>query len=241
MGSLQKSNQVSEAAVVQKQAISLYRNLAQAGSECMYLLCATLHNYGHSCYVLRQHAEAVLAYQECIFLWHPLAAANPEEEIYLISALHDIANSFHALGKHADANAAANEALERNHGKVKKSCNYALDFKACFVCQRAMMMASIEDPSSPLPFFLTSSPQPAEHPGACAVHTPAETSTSPHMPPTNAARQMGPDQPGVAPEAPGPAHLDPTAPFPRAHPPTNLISNDRRTPAHVPQSTLQRL
>ena len=215
---LEASNQVSEAAVVEKQAVSLSRDLARAGNECTDLLCDALHNYGHSCYLLGQHAEAVLVYQESILLRRALAAANPEEEIYLISALHYIANSFHALGKHANANAAANEALERNHGKVEEDCDYAPDFQACFVCQKAMMTASIGDPSSSLPFFPTSSPQPAEHPGACEARTSTETSISSHMPPTNAARRLGLDQPGAAPEAPVPVHLDPTAPSPANQP-----------------------
>ena len=239
---LQKSNQAFEAVVVKKQAVSLCRDLARAGNECTKLLCAALHNYGHSCYFLGRHAEAVLAYQESILLQRALPAANPEEEIYLISALHFIANCFHALGKHAHANAAANEALERNHGKGYEYCKHPSDFKACFVCQRASMTASIGDPSSPLPFFPTcSSPRAAEHPGACAAHTPAETSTSPHMPPTNTARRLGLDQPGAAPEAPVPVHLDPTAPSPSC-PPANQPHFQRpknpstRTPKHTAET-----
>ena len=130
------SNQVSEAAVVSKQAVSLYRDLARAGNECTDLLCNALDTYGYSCYLLGQHAEAVLVYQESVLLWRALAAANPEEGKYLIMALHYIAISFHVLGNHADANAAANESLERNHGRVVAWCHYAPDFKACFVCQR---------------------------------------------------------------------------------------------------------
>ena len=146
---LESSNQVSEAAVVKKQAVSLSRDLARAGNECTALLCAVLHNYGHACYLLGQHAEAVLVYQESILLQRALAAANPEEERYLITALHNIANSFHTLGKHADANTAANEALERNHGKVYKGCAYAPDFKACFVCQRGTLPHSLQNTTSP--------------------------------------------------------------------------------------------
>ena len=166
---LDVSNQVSEAAVVNKQAVSLYRNLAQTGNEFTGLLCIALHNYGHSCYLLGQHAEAVLVYQESILLRRALAATNPEEEVYLITALHFIANSFHVLGKHADANAAANEALERNHGKVNEDCDYAPDFKACFVCQRATIPDSLQNISPPLPSLrAVSSPWPAEDPGAGA-------------------------------------------------------------------------
>ena len=236
---LQKSKQVSEAGIVNKQAVSLCRDLARAGNECTDLLCTALHNYGCSCYLLGQHAEAVIAYQESIRLLRALAAANPNEEKELIPALHDIANSFHALGKHADANAAANEVLERNHGSVLEDCDYAPDFKACFVCQKAMMTASIGDPPSPLPFFPTSSsPRPAEHHGACAAHTRGGTSTSSHMPPTNSTRRLGPDQPGAAPEAPVPVHLDPTAPSPSC-PPANQPHFQRpknpstRTPKHT--------
>ena len=140
---LEELHQVSEAAVVEKQAISVFRDLVRAGNECTDLLCYALHSYGHSCYLLGQYAEAVVVYQESILLRRALVAANPEKEIYLIAALHFIANSFHALGKHADANAAANEALERNHGKVDEYCDYAPDFKACFVCQRGTIPDSL--------------------------------------------------------------------------------------------------
>ena len=173
---LEASKQVSEAAVVKKQAVSIYRDLARAGNECTDSLCYALHSYGRSCYLLGQHAEAVLVYQESILLRRALAAANPEEEIYLIVALHNIANSFHALGKHADANAAANEALERNHGKVNRECDYAPDFKACFVCQRGTIPDSLQNDLPPLPSLqAVSSPRPVEDPGVDASLVPAET------------------------------------------------------------------
>ena len=148
---LEESKQVSEAVVVKKQTISFCRDLARAGNECTDLLCIALHNYGTSCYLLGQHAEAVLEYQESIFLRRALVAANPEEEVYLIIALHNIANSFHALGKHADANAAANEVLERSHGRGFKVCQYPRDFKACPVCQRGTMPDSLQNGLPPLP------------------------------------------------------------------------------------------
>ena len=136
-------NQVSEAATVEKQAISLCRDLAQTGKECTKMLCNALHSHGHTCYSLGQHTEAVLVYQESILLRRALTAAEPEEEGFLIRALHNIANSFHALDKRADANAAASEALERNHWKVLGDCGYAPDFRACFVCQRVMTHDSL--------------------------------------------------------------------------------------------------
>ena len=131
---LTKLNQFSEAAALEKQAISFYRNL---GHEQTENLCIALHNYGHSCYSLGKHAEAVLAYQESIPLWRARAATDPEEEIYLRWALHDIANSFNALGKYVEADAAAIEALERNHGRVFEPCDYPPEFKSCFVCQKS--------------------------------------------------------------------------------------------------------
>ena len=167
---LEISNRVSEAAVLKKQVVSLYRDLARAGKECTDLLCFALHNYGHSCYLLGQHAEAVLVYQESILLRRALAAANPEQEKYLIASLHDIANSFHALGKHANANAAANEVLERNHGRLLPYCDYAPDFELCVVCQRGTIYDSL-----PPPFRAVSPPRPAEDPGADASLTPDET------------------------------------------------------------------
>ena len=140
---LRQSNQVSEAAAVGQQAISLFRDLAQTGNECTTKLCTALHNYGYNHYLRGQHAESVLIYQESILLRRALAAANPEEEEHRIVALHYIANSFRALGKHADANSAANEALERNQGRVIEGCEYAPDFKACFVCQRGTIPDSL--------------------------------------------------------------------------------------------------
>ena len=170
------SNQVSEALVVIKQAVSLCRDLARVGNECTKLLCDALHNYGHSYYILGQYEEAVLVYQESILLRRALAAANPEKEKYLIMALHDIANSFHALGKHADANDAANEALQRNHGKVDEDCDDAPDFKACFVCQRGTIHDSLQNELPPLPSLrVVSSPRPSEDPGADASLAPADT------------------------------------------------------------------
>ena len=125
--------QFSEAAALQKQAISFYRNL---GHEKTGKLCAALHDYGSSCYLLGKHAEAVLAYQESIPLWRARAATDPEQEIYLRRTLHNIANSFNALGKCVEADAAAIEALEGHHGRVFTPCSFLPDFKSCFVCQR---------------------------------------------------------------------------------------------------------
>ena len=133
---LWKFNQASQAAVVQKRAILVYRELAQTGIERTTGLCRALFNYGNGCYLVGQHAESVPAYQESIILRRTLAASHPEHERALRMTLHNIANSFDALGKCVEADAAAIEALERNHGKVLKSCHYAPDFKSCFVCQR---------------------------------------------------------------------------------------------------------
>ena len=179
---LKQFNQVPEAAEVEKQAISLCRNLAQTGNECTPLLCRALHNYGHSCSSLGQHAESVLAYQESILLRRALAATDSIQERNLISSLHDISNSF-VLDKHAEADAAAIEGLERNHGRVLEHCDYAPNFKACFMCQKAVMTDSPGAGSPPLPYLLADSSQPTEQPGAAASLTPAETSTSAHIPP----------------------------------------------------------
>ena len=148
---LQDLNQVSESAVVKKQAVSLFRNLAQTGNECTNLLCDALHNYGISCALLGQHAEVVLAFQESIPVLRALVATDPEEEFYLIVALHNIANSFRALDKYAEANTAATEFLERNHGRVLENCRYAPDFSACFVCQRGIIPDSLQNTSAPHP------------------------------------------------------------------------------------------
>ncbi len=137
---LRDLNQFSAAAAVQTQAISFYRNLAQTAHEWTQRLCGALNNYGNSCYSLGKYAEAVHAYQESILLRRARAATDPEQEIYLRAALHNLANSFNALGKYVEANAAAIEALERNHGRVFEWCDYAPDFKSCFVCQRGMIL-----------------------------------------------------------------------------------------------------
>ena len=170
---LEKSKQVPEAAVVKQRAVSLYRDL---GNERIGSLCAALHNYGHSCYLLGRYEEAVLVYQESIPWRRILAAANPEKQIYLIAALHNIANSFRALDKHDEASTAADEALARNLGRVVEECNYAPDFKACFVCQRGVIPDSLQNVLPPLPFFRAiSSPRPAEDTRADATLTSPET------------------------------------------------------------------
>ena len=158
-----KSNQFPEAAAAQKQAVSLCRNLVQSGHECTKLLCDALHHYGISCHLVGMHAESVLAYQECILLQRALATTDSQDRL-LIMALHDIAISFLAPEKYAEANAAANESVEMNHGRGLENCQYAPDFKLCFVCQRAMT------PDSPLnvtkPILLANSSRPAERPWA---------------------------------------------------------------------------
>ena len=166
-----KSNQYSEAAAVEKQAVSLYRNLAQKSNERTELLCGALRNHGTTCYMLGSLAESVLAYQECILLLRALAATDSQERL-LIKALHDIAISFLALEKHAEADAAANEAVEMNHGRGLETCQNALDFKLCFVCQRATIPDSLPNVSTPI-LPANSSSRPAERPGASIA--PAET------------------------------------------------------------------
>ena len=224
-------NRVPEAAEMEKRAISLLHNLAQTDTNT--LSCA-LNNYASSCVSLGRLEEAVLAYQECILLRRALAAANPEVGNYLISALHNIAYCFFAVDRHAEANAAANEALERNHGRALEGCPVAPNFQLCFVCRRAMRTDSIGDGSSPLPSFLTNSAE------VRAAHTAADTSTSftsAHIPPTIAARRLGHGQPGVEYEAPVPIHLDPTAPvsFPPSGQPhfQGLTNSSTLTPTHT--------
>jgi len=150
---LQKLNQVSEAAEVGKQAVSLLRNLAQTGKECTNLLCYALHKYGISCALLGLHEEAVLVYQESICLRRALAATDSEGKKYLIWSLHDLANSFRALDKYAEANTAAIEALEKNRGRVLEGCLFTPIFSACVVCQRGIIPDSLQIISPPLPFF----------------------------------------------------------------------------------------
>ena len=177
----------------------------------------------------------MLAYQECILLWCALAAANPEVGNYLILALHNIAYCCFAVDRHAKANAAANEALERNHGRALEGCPVALNFQLCFVCRRAMRTDSIGDGLLPLPSFLTNSVE------VCAAHTTADTSTSftsAHIPPTVAVCRLGHGQLGVEYEAPVPIHLDPTAPL-CSSPPSNrphfqgLMNSSTPTPMHT--------
>ena len=184
-------NRLSEAAAVEKQAISHFRNPAQTWNESSIWLCDALCHYGASCFSLGQHAEAVLAFQECIPLQRALAARDSEEERDLLRALHDIAHSFLALGRDAEANTAANEVMERNHGRALDNCESVPNFQSCFVCKRAMITDFLGDGSPPLPFFEADySPQPVEHSGADDPFTPVETSTratSARLPPTNAA------------------------------------------------------
>ena len=134
---LQKSNQFSEAAAAEKQAVLLCRNLAQTGHECTELLSDALEDYGTSCHLLGEYPESVLAYQESILLRRALAATELKER-RLMQSLHNIAQCFFVLGKDAEANAAANEAVEMNHGRGLENCHYAPDFKSCTVCRKAM-------------------------------------------------------------------------------------------------------
>ena len=238
-------SQFSEAAAVQKQAISLLRNLAQAGSECTKLLCDALFFYGRSCYALEQFAEAVLAYQESILLRRVLTATDPKEEIHLVRALHDVAHACIALGRHAEANTAATEALERNSGRVFEFCSCELNFQVRHVPRGAMRADFAGNGSPPLPFSLAnSSPRPVEHSGAGASHTPAETSISTAalcISPTSTARQFGLGQPGVVFEAPVVTHLDLTAPSPSFLPSNQphlqeLTNPSTRTPKQTGQT-----
>ena len=150
--------QFFEAVAMEKQAISLYRNLAQTGEKYTTLLCDALHNYAHGCSSLGQHAEAALAYQDSIHLRRALAATDFGEERRLIVTLHCIAHCFLALDKHADVNAVASESLERNHGRVVERCRYAPDFQAYSVCQRGTIPDSPQNVSLPLPFVRAVSP-----------------------------------------------------------------------------------
>ena len=139
---LSNLNRVSEAAAMEKRAITLLRNLAQKGNEFKIFLCNALQYYGIHCHVLEQYAEALPAYQESILLRRALAATDSEEERRLIESLHAIAYIFLDANRHAEANAAANEALERNHGRPFERCPCAPNFQSCIVCQRATMTDS---------------------------------------------------------------------------------------------------
>ena len=137
---LEKLNQDSGAAVVKKQAVSIYRDLAQTIE--IYMFPFALSSYARSCSLLGQHAEAVLVYQECIPMLRDCTAPDHHAETDLTLSLHDIALSLYALDRRADANDAADEALDRSCGMVFTSCRYAPGYKACFVCRRG------ETPSS---------------------------------------------------------------------------------------------
>ena len=54
-------------------------------------------------------------------------------------SLHYVAHFFLVLDKRAEANAAAKDALERNSGRVIENCHHSPNFKACFMCQGAMV------------------------------------------------------------------------------------------------------
>ena len=130
--------QISEAAELEKEAVSLFHDLVEAGEEATYSFCISLQNYGWCCHFLGQHTEALLAYQESIPLLHAQIATNPGKSVYLVTVLHNMANSLHDLGKTAEAEAAAIEALQMNDGELVKTCRYASNFSSCFVCQRTI-------------------------------------------------------------------------------------------------------
>ena len=231
---LRDSNQVSQAALVDKRAILLLRNLAQTENEWTKDLCSVLFHYGTSCQFLGEHAEAVLAYQECIFLLSDIAETDSDEGRYLISSLHNVASSFLALDRQAEANTAANEALERNHGRVLENCGYAPNFKACCVCQGAMVVHALEG-GLPLHVFPPHySSRRTEYPEVDGSHTPtgpSTSATSAHIRPTNAAQLLGLGQRGVPSGAAAPVHPDLVLPSPSFAPP-------RQTPFHEPTHSI---
>jgi tetratricopeptide (TPR) repeat protein len=139
---LSNLHQVAEAAEVQKEAVSLFRNLAQTGTEDTKLFCSALHNYGNSCHILGHHKEAVFAYSESLQLGNALTATELDME--LVDALHNMANSLHALGQYARAEVAASKALQMNQGRVLGHCGNAPDFSSCFVCQRTTFSGAME-------------------------------------------------------------------------------------------------
>ena len=145
--------QFSEAAALEKEAMSLFRDLAKIGKEVSKSLCLCLRMYGVCCNSLGQHTEAVIVYQEVITIQRA-QIARETEGTYLATALHHMANSLYALGKDDDADAAAIEALQMHHGELLRVCFYAPNFSSCFVYQRIITsnpLSPLAGPSLPLP------------------------------------------------------------------------------------------
>ena len=139
---------ISDAAKLEKEAVSLFRDLAETQGASPDDLCACLHSYGFYCQWLEQYAEAVIAYQELIRLWG--AWANGPT-VSLVVALYYMANSLDALGRSTEANAAARKAREMGVGIMKGIC---LLYPPYFVCRESIPCESLILPatsSSPLP------------------------------------------------------------------------------------------
>lgn len=130
------SGQVSEAAKVEKEAVSLYRGVAQTGIQYPQWLCAALHSYGRSCQLLGQHEEAVLAFEECIPIWYTLLIKDYKYTQSLANSFHDMAISLHMLERHKDADAAASKCIQLSRDKAHKGCQYEPNLDQCYVCQR---------------------------------------------------------------------------------------------------------
>jgi hypothetical protein len=211
-------NQISEAAAVEMQAISLLRNLAQTENEHTKSLCSALNNYGGSCTSLGRHAEAVLVFQECILLQRALAAANPEQESRPALALYNIVKPLRALGRHAEANDAVNE---RNQGRALEDRLDAPTFQIWLAPPKL----------SPLPFSLVKSSPPMP---------PLTQLRLPPMPPlpTLLPQMQHAQQPEMASEA----FVLVQRPFPsHARLPTNHISKSSWISARLLQNTLDKL
>ena len=129
--------QVPKALEMEKEALSLYRELAQTETKFTTWCCYACLRYARSCHLLEQHTEAVVAYQESIPLLRARVVLNSDKERYLVVALHNMARSLHALGQDTQADDAATEALQMNQQMVLNGCTNSPDFDSCFVCRRA--------------------------------------------------------------------------------------------------------
>ena len=135
------SYQISEPAELEKEALSLFRDLGERGIDVSKDVGMCLLHYGQCRHRLGQHAEAVSAYQESIPILRAQAARDPRESKYLAAAIHNMAKSLHALSRNDEADAAVIEALEMDHRTVRGGCLDAPNFKSCFVCQRIIKVS----------------------------------------------------------------------------------------------------
>ena len=137
------SDRVTEAALQEKEAVSLLCELVRGGLDLSEDLGMCLERYAKYCRQLRWYAEAVSAHEKSIPILRARLASDPRKKKCLVVAIHNMANFLHTIKRHTAADAAAAEALQMDQEVVLETCYLAPNFKLCFVCQRTIALPVI--------------------------------------------------------------------------------------------------